>query len=554
MSGAEGSNPPATLGTRIEGATARGGAVTFVCDPGAPRVEWSRLHDDARATAAALQRLGIGPGAHVALAGPSSRLLVTALQGVWLAGATAVVLPLPRRLLDVADMVAATRSRLRASSAVLVVADPILAAFIEPVPGDPPVVLLPDLEREAAAAVDRFDAPVPDPAALAAVQFTSGVTADPRGATLTHAAVVSNLDAVAGAAGLDPDADVIVSWLPLYHDMGLFGLLGLSMVTGTDLVLATPLDFLADPGRWTGWMSHFGGTATAGPNFSYALLTRALSRDGTALDLSRWRIALNGAEPVGVRTMLEFTEAGAAHGLDPGAVLPAFGMAEVVTGATLSRPGRGLVCDQVDGHALEAGAAARPGATGHRLPLLGGPVAGLDLRICDPLHGHELGERQVGELEVRGASVTAGYHGRPDATAAAFHDGWLRTGDLAYLTGGELVVWTRLADAITVGGRRLAPDGIEQAAATVDGVRAGNVAAFGVGEGRSRTVVVAAEVRDGARPGVGREVAGRVAAFTGLPAPDVVLLPPGSLSKTSSGKLQRWRCRAAYLTGRLEVG
>ncbi len=508
--------------------------------------------------AAGLQRRGIGPGAHVALLGPTSRPLVTALQAVWLTGATAMVLPLPHRLGALGDIVAVTRSRVREADAVLVLADPVLAAFLEPVPGDPPVVLLADLEAAATqAGAGGFDQPAPDPSALAAIQFTSGATAEPRGATLTHTAVLANLDAVARAARLDPAADVIVSWLPLYHDMGLFGLLTLSMLTGTDLILGTPLDFMADPRRWGQWMSDFGGTATAGPSFSYALLARALAKPGRALDLSRWRIALNGAVQVDPQTAGAFAAAGAAHGLDSGAILPAFGMAEVVIGATLSEPGRGLVTEAVDREALEtdgvAGPPAVPGNACH-LTVLGRAVDGIELRICDPVHGHQLGERAVGELEVRGTSVTAGYLGRPEATAATFHDGWLRTGDLAYVAGGELVVWTRLADAITVGGRRLAPDGIEQAAATVDGVRAGNVAAFGVGEGRSQTVVVASEVRDGDRPGVGREVAGRVAAFTGFVAPDVVLLPPGSLPKTSSGKLQRWRCRAAYLAGRLGVG
>ena len=204
--------------------------------------------------AVALARRGVGPGAHVALLGPTSRPLVTAIQAVWLAGATVVVLPLPMRMSSLDDFVAATRTRVLAADTTLLVADPMLSGFLLPEPGDPPVVLLGELTGDASDPW-AWEAPKDDPSALAILQFTSGSTSDPKGVMLPHTAVCANLDAIAGAARLDPADDVLCSWLPLYHDMGLIGLLTLGMTTGTDLALAAPQDFLAAPARWMEWMS-----------------------------------------------------------------------------------------------------------------------------------------------------------------------------------------------------------------------------------------------------------------------------------------------------------
>ncbi|MBV8981462.1 MAG: AMP-binding protein, partial [Acidimicrobiia bacterium] len=443
-----------SLLTRIESAAAAPkGALTFVVSGVPERVEWARLHDDARAMAGALQARGVVPGDHVALLGPTTRALVTAIQATWLAGAAAVVMPLPMRLASIEEFVAQTRTRIRSADAALVVIDPELAGFLEPQPGDPPVVGLKELEAERGGLYER---PTVDAKALAVVQFTSGATADPKGVMLPHRAILANLDAAAEAGRMQDD-DVIVSWLPLYHDMGLIGLLTLPMINGIELVLGAPQDFLASPSRWMDWMSEFGGTVTAGPNFSYSLAARALRRLEN-LDLSRWRLALSGAEPVDPRTVAAFCEAGARHGFDARAVFPAFGMAEVAIAGTFPEPFTGLRVDTVDKAALEVGrwavpAAARPDAAYRELAILGRPVPGLEIRVCDPATGDVLSERFAGELEIRGTSVTPGYYNHPVATAAAFRDGWLRTGDLAYLVDGELVLCGRIKDMIIVGGR-----------------------------------------------------------------------------------------------------
>jgi fatty-acyl-CoA synthase len=544
---------PALL-QRIERAAAGATSITFVVGGADDVVSWGELHEQAKAYAAALQARGVRPGDHVALLSPTTRSLVTAIQGTWLAGATIVVLPLPMRLSSIEEFVAQTRRRIRHADAALVVVDPELAAFVTPEPGDPPMVGFDDL---AGGDARRWVRPSDDPDRLAILQFTSGSTSDPKGVMLPDRVLCANLDAVAEAATLDPDEDVLVSWLPLYHDMGLVGLLTLPMSTGARLVLGAPQDFTAKPARWMEWVSTYGGTATAGPNFSWVLATRALDRS-EPLDLSRLRVALNGAEPIDPDQVEAFVAAGRRHGLRPEAVFPAFGMAEVAIGGTFPAPMSGMVTDCVDRRVLETeryAAPTAPGADGsRRLPLLGRPVPGLEIRIVDPDTGLPLREREVGELEIRGTSVTPGYYRRPDANAELFHDGWLRTGDLAYLLDGQLVVCGRIKDVIIVGGRNLFPEDVERAVGQLEGVRAGNVIAFGVDEDRGReSLVVVAESRavDDDVAAVRRLVAERVRDAVGVPARDIVLVAPGTLPKTSSGKLQRSLCKRNYRDGRL---
>jgi fatty-acyl-CoA synthase len=536
---------------RLEHAAESDGAVTFVGSAAGngsrEQVPWSRLHDDARALGAALQDRGVGPGAHVALLGPTSRPLVTAVEATWLAGATVVALPLPMRLGSIEEFVAQTRRRILHAETDLVVVDPTLAEFLDPHQGDPPVARLDELAGDAS----DYDRPPDDPDALAILQFTSGATAEPKGVMLPHRCITANLDSIVDAARIDPDADRAVSWLPLYHDMGLIGCLTTPMTTGLDLLLAAPQDFLTGPARWMEWMSEFGGTMTAGPNFAYALAARALRRLDP-LDLSRWRLAVNGSEPVDSGAVEAFCAAGAAHGLDPRAAFCVFGMAEATVAVTFPEPGSGMTVDTIDRRVLETEQYAAPVGpdvpdAARRLPFLGRPLDGLDVRIVDPAAGAPMRDREVGELEVTGTSVTPGYFRRETATLDAFHDGWLRTGDLAYLADGELVVCGRMKDVIIVGGRNVFPEDVERAVADVDGVRVGNVIAFGTEgrRGREALVVVAETKAEEATP-VRAAVVAKVTDAVGVAPADVVLVRPGTLPKTSSGKLQRSLCRDRY--------
>ena len=545
-----------TLTARIHAAAATSRrAVTFLTGDVAVRVPWSELHREALGVAASLQARGIGPGHHVGLIGPTSRGLVTSLEAVWLAGATVVVLPLPMRMGSLDEFIDQTRARVAHADCALVIVDPDFAPFV-PVEGMPPTVTYADL---CDATPESFVHVEPPDDALAVLQFTSGSTSDPKGVMLPHRTVCANLDAIREAAEFDHDREVMVSWLPLYHDMGLVGFLILPMSTGVDLVLGAPQDFLGDPSRWMHWLSDYGGTATAGPNFAWVLATRALQRltaQNVALDLSALRIALNGAEPVDCAAVERFVEAARPHRMHPGAVFPAFGMAEVVIAGTFPQPGSGLRVDRVDRRALECESRAVPTESGGARPLafLGRAVPGLELRIVDPATKQVLGDRQVGELQIRGTSVTTGYYKRADVNDALFDDGWLHTGDLAYLVDGDMVMCGRIKDVIIVGGRNIYPDDIERSVGVLDGVRAGNVVAFGVDHQRGKeALVVVAESSSDDPELVRKLIAQRTLQVVGVPARDVVVVKPGSLPKTSSGKLQRSLCRERYVAGDLAI-
>jgi fatty-acyl-CoA synthase len=545
-----------TLPSRLERAADADGSIHFVSGDTAVEVSWRQLHDEARAMAANLQARDLGPGSHVAVLAPTSRTLVTAIQATWLAGATLVLLPLPMRLSSIEEFVRQTRARMRRADTTLLLVDRELAPYVEPAPGDPPFALLDDLvPSPSSASADRYAPPPAELDRLAILQFTSGSTAEPKGVMLPQRVLGANLDAIVEAGQLQDD-DVFVSWLPLYHDMGLVGMLTLPMTIGKSLVLGAPQDFLGAPSRWMQWLSDYRGTVTAGPNFSWVLATRALRRM-EGLDLSPLRIALNGAEPVDPRAVHAFVDEAARFGMRPDAVFPAFGMAEVGIGGTFPAPLTGMRTDSVDRKVLESeryAAPADPGAPNAReFVLLGRPVPGLEIRVVDPATGGRLRDREVGELEIRGTSVTPGYYRNPDATAASFHNEWLRSGDLAYLLDGELVLCGRIKDVIIINGRNIFPEDIERAVASIDGVRAGNVIAFGIeGTKGKEQMVVVAETKADDHDEIRRAVHHTAMEVAGAPPHAVVLVTPGTLPKTSSGKLQRSLCRTQYLENALQ--
>lgn len=547
-----------SLISRIESVAEHGrGSVTFVAGDDHETTTWAQLHDEARAVAAGLQARGVGPGDHVALLGPTTRRLVTAIQAIWLTGGALVTMPLPMRMGALDQFIEQTRNRIRRSDSKVVVIDSQLADFVEPMPGDPPFVGLDDLFAPGMPTPSDYVRPASDPSALAVLQFTSGSTSEPKGVMLPHEKICNNLDGAWIAAELTHE-ERIVSWLPLYHDMGLIGLLTIPMTKDTSLVQGAPQDFLAKPIRWMRWLSEFGGTASAGPNFAYALAARALKRTDEDLQLSQVRMFLNGAEPIDAPTFRKFLDAGERFGLDPGTAFPAFGMAEVCIAGCFPVPGKGLKTDIVDRAALEADQRAvpvDPGSDGStELALLGAPVPGLEVSIIDPATGEPCGDRQVGELRITGNSLTTGYYNQPEATAELIIDGWLHTGDLAYTVGGELVICGRIKDVIIVGGRNVYPQDIEKVVGEVDGVRTGNVIAFGI-EGRqgAQNIIVVAESKAGSHEDLQREVTRQVTDSVGIPPKEVVLVQPGSVPKTSSGKLQRSACRLQYLAGELDV-
>jgi len=557
-----------TLPSRIEqvasgtGYGGPGGAVTFVNGDDHDTVSWADLHGDARSMAAAMQSRGVTVGDHVAILGPTTRSLVTAIEATWLCGACLVMLPLPMRMGSIEAFIDQTRDRVRSGDVSMLLIDPQFSEFITPIDGDPPFVGFDDLFPAIAAArvpATEFVRHEIDPDSLAVLQFTSGSTSHPKGVMLPHRQICANLDGAIAAAGIRPE-DTIVSWLPLYHDMGLIGMLTIPFITGIDLVLGAPQDFLAKPLRWMQWISEFNGTLTSGPNFSWVLAARSLRR-GEDLDLSSLRVALNGAEPIDPDSFRTLAEEGARFGLSPDALFPAFGMAEVCIAGVFPVPMTGMHTDVIDGRVLEHehfAASVEPGSPNAReLAILGRAIPGLKIRVVNPSTGSECRDREVGELLISGTSVTTGYYKQPDATAELIVNGWLHTGDLAYMVEGELVMCGRIKDVIIVGGRNIYPQDIEKVVGAVDGVRAGNVIAFGQdGRHNKEHLIVVAETRiedadelSSLRTRINHEVQLEV----GVPVREVRLVPPATIPKTSSGKLQRSACRTMFDDGELDL-
>jgi fatty-acyl-CoA synthase len=561
----------ASLLPRIRQAATGTNSVTFVGSAAGSSkkdtVPWSTLHSEAIAVAAALQQKNLKPGDHVALLGLTSRQLITALQGIWLAGCCVIVLPIPMRMGSIAEFIAQTRASIHYSDTKMLLLDPNLSTFHESEAGDPPVIFFDQLSSTFTGLSATDYTPVVDnPERLAILQFTSGSTSVPKGVMLPHRSICANVDAMDQMIELNTENDVLVSWLPLYHDMGLIGVLTTSMLKGCNLVLAAPQDFLSTPADWMRWMSDYRGTITAGPNFSYVLATRALRRmtdNGELLDLSPVRMALNGAEPIDPDAVEKYVSAARRHGFRHGAEFCAFGMAEVSIGGTFPPVMRGMLCDAVNRETLETEKVARPVESDsepiRRLPLLGYPLPGLKMRICDPETGEKLAEREVGELQISGTSLTTGYYKRPDLSATLLKDGWLRTGDLGYFvtpsgsSKPELVICGRIKDIIIIAGRNIYPEDIERAAGSVEGVRPGNVIVFGIdGSKGKETVVVVAEVKGDNYDDIRRNIRYRSLSVCGVPPKDIVLIKPGTMPKTSSGKLQRSLCKQQYLDNNLQ--
>lgn len=506
------------------------------------RRAWPEVHADARRMAGAL-RAELAPGSAVGILAGEPASIAPAAQAVWLCGGSVTMLHQPTARTDLGAWAEDTVSVLGMIDARLVLLGapfdalgPVLAergiAFrtIDSLDGEP---LQPD---EGVAGEDD----------TALLQLTSGSTAEPKAVRITHGNLHANISGMITAARIDVRRDTMVSWLPLFHDMGMVGFLTLPMAVGLELVTVTPVDFLTRPLMWAELISKYRGTITAAPNFAYAVLGRQLARADGPLDLSTLRIALNGAEPIDPDATAAFTDAGARFGLRPESMLAAYGMAETVLGVSFAPIDTGLQVDEIDVDALESHRLATPG-TGRRFPRLGPPLPGLEVRVVGD-QGAVLGEREVGVLQLRGASVTPGYLTVDGPVATQDVDGWLDTGDEGYLTGGEVVVCGRRKDVIIMGGRNIYPTDIERAAAGAADVRAGNSVAVRMlagaeGAKHRESFLVAVESRRAGDPEaeqtIRKDVTGRVVSAVGVRPAEVIVLGPGSLPKTPSGKLRR---------------
>ena len=501
--------------------------------------------------ASGLQHRGVGRGDRVCLLGPTNVDLVGALYGSWLSGAAPIVLPLPRRQSELPAFVEDVAGRVRKSQASVLAVTELLLDQAPSIDVPAEIVSIEDLARTETVA-EPVDVGPDD---LAYLQFTSGTTARSRAVVLTHRHLVANLEAAGELAGIDPDADVFVSWLPLFHDMGLIGMLLGSVVFGADLVLIPTEEFLGRPGCWVDAMSRYSGSITASPNFGYGLAARDLVSKPRALDLSSWRIAANGAEPIDLETVQRFTEAATPYGFDPNAMAPMFGLAEATLAVSLSRTDEPVAVEWVDREALETAALVEhvePNAAGSRaLVSCGYPIPGHEVAIKDR-DGNTLPGGTVGEICVRGPSVMPGYWRDPEASAEALRDGWLHTGDLGFMGPHGLVVCGRKKDMIILGGRNLYPEDYEFHAERVPGVRKGNVIAFAIPERERMVVVCETTATPDEAHGVARSTLEELRRQLPRGPEEVVLVSPGTLPKTSSGKRQRGECRDQYTAGDLE--
>lgn len=518
------------------------------------RHTWPQVHATARRMAAALRSgiadvPGLEHGAAVGVLAGEPVSIAPAAQAVWLCGGSVTMLHQPTARTDLAAWAEDTMSVLRMIDARLVLLGAPFDA-LAPVLTERgiPFRTLDGLADGAAEVDPDADVAAEDDTAL--LQLTSGSTAEPKAVRITHRNLHANLSGMVVASRLDVERDVMVSWLPLFHDMGMVGFLTVPMTTGLELVSVTPTDFLGRPLLWAELISKHGGTVTAAPNFAYAVLGRQLARaDEGSLDLSTLRIALNGAEPIDPDAVEAFTSAGAKFGLRPESVLAAYGMAETALGVSFAPVETGLQVDMIDAEQLESHRRAVPAgdSPARRFPRLGPPLPGIEARVVDD-DGRVLGERDVGMLHLRGDSVTPGYLTVDGPIATQDADGWLDTGDEGYLAGGEVVVCGRRKDVIIMGGRNIYPTDIERAAATAADVRAGNTVAVRVlagGEGgrHRESFTVAVESRKAgdheAEQLIRKDVIGRVVSAVGVRPAEVVVLGPGTLPKTPSGKLRR---------------
>ncbi|WP_323055571.1 AMP-binding protein [Mycobacterium pinniadriaticum] len=520
---------------------------------GADELTYAALLQEATAAAHALRAREIVSGDTVAIMLPTSREYFVTFIGVLLAGAVPVPLYPPARRSRLPDHLRRHVGILANARAVMLVTVPEAVALGQllrsNVDGLREVVTPETLTGATALPLPRCRS-----GDLALVQYTSGSTGQPKGVALTHDNLLANITAMGRAAAVS-STDIFVSWLPLYHDMGLIGAWLSPLYFGIPLVVMAPQVFLANPARWLNAIHTYRGTISAGPNFAYEMcLTKIDEAELGELDLSSWRLAFNGAEPVSARTVERFSERFRAVGFRPEAMTPVYGLAESSVGLAFPPLDRGPLIDRLDRDIFVRSGRAESSKPGDpdalSLVACGHPLPGHQIRIVDPV-GHELGDRQEGRIEFRGPSATSGYLNNPDATHTLFDGNWLDTGDLGYFAEGDLYVTGRVKDVIIRAGRKLHPAELEEAVGNLDDARKGCVAVFASADpaGGSERLVVVAETRatdDAAKNALRAAIMATTVDLLGLAPDDVVLAPPGTVLKTSSGKIRRAACRELY--------
>jgi len=527
-------------------------------------IRYGQLLREAQKTAYGLCELGLKQYDTVAIMLPTSEAFFYAFLGVLLAGGIPVPIYPPMRPDKIEEYAVREAAILNnAGVRVLITFSKIeslgklLKIFIKSLKAVTTVPLLQSTKNQSLPSLYIKGADA------AMIQYTSGSTSAPKGVLLSHDNLLANIRAVALGANVGP-TDVGVSWLPLYHDMGLIGAWFAGLYHGFPLTMMSPLTFLSRPERWL-WAIHYHrGTLSAGPNFAYELCVRKIREaDIEGLDLSSWRLAFNGAEAVNPRTLERFVKKFEPYGFKETCFYPVYGLAECSVGLTFPPVGRGPKVDVISRAIFEQEQRAvpvNPSSKINKTEVLefvacGKPLPEHDIRIVDA-EGNEVDERTVGSLQFCGPSAMRGYYQNPEATQAIYQQGWWDTGDYAYLVDGEVYITGRKKDIIIKAGRNLYPQEIEEVAAQVSGVRKGCVVAFGVEDPKWGTEVLilvaeTLETHKKAQEKMIAEITDKISAVLGLPPDQVVLVPPRTIPKTSSGKLQRAACKSAFKAGKL---
>jgi acyl-CoA synthetase (AMP-forming)/AMP-acid ligase II len=523
---------------------------------------YGRLDLEARRVAVWLAGRGVSSGDRVLLLFPAGLGFLKAFMGCLYAGAVAVPAPLPDRF---TASIGRTAGILHDAQVTAVLSDSGNAPFVtewlsghgcavpcgavDDLPGDPAEWRRPDLAGDS----------------LAFLQYTSGSTSDPKGVMVSHGNLMDNLLSISRCVGID-EGFRQVGWLPAVHDMGLIGQLLLTAFLGGELLLLPPSGFLRRPHHWLQLIDWFGANYAGAPNFAYDLCLQKVTDEQIAgLDLSRWRVAFNGAEPIRDRTLSAFAERFAPAGFQASAFRPCYGLAEAALMVTATGH-RTPMTTRADVDAFEAGRLRTPDEGARQRTLVSsGRAEGCEIRIVEPATAQPLGDGRVGEIWVRGTSVARGYWRRRDCTDETFgavttsgDDGFLRTGDLGVLRDGELYVTGRLKDLIVVRGRNLYPQDLEAAAG--DSVTAGATGAsavFGLSD-TGDDIVVVQEVKppalraSGAAQELSVSIRTALVAEFGIRPPSVVLVKPGAVRKTTSGKIRRSLMRQLFLQADLD--
>jgi len=533
----------------------------FVRPDGSERfVSFTALCDIAERRAAQLHARGLKKGDRLAIVVPDPDEFVLSFLGAIMGGIVPVPMYPQLTFKNVESYHDTVTHIANASGASLLLTTPATRQYVDPVlPRASSLKGIVTVDELTAQDHGKVDVAV-EPNDLAFLQFTSGSTSRPKGVMVTHRNLAWNSESFM-IHGLHKDSsfDKGVTWLPLFHDMGLIGFGIGTLFTDIPVVFMPTASFVRNPRIWLDKIHQHRGTITYAPNFAYALVSkRVKEKDVAELDLSCLRRTGCGAEPIQAKTLREFAEKLAPAKFSASSFLPSYGMAEATLAITFVPVDSGVRSDTVDKKALESGEAKAAGseAIAQELVNCGRPFPEHEVAIVDE-SGKRLGDRQVGQIITRGPSISAGYYNEPELTAQAFKAGpdgetWLYTGDLGYTVAGEVFICGRLKDMIIVRGRNFYPNDIEWVVSELPGVRRGNVVAFPAEVDGEEQLVVAAEAFSSEAEGLKDAIAQAVVASFALTPHEVVIVPQGTLPRTSSGKPQRRKTRQMYVEGVLQ--